>query len=148
MRSAYRVLAILVVLGVLVQAAAIAYGWFQVINDVEAGGAFTSDSESARNAGHILHGTVGMMVMPAIALLLLIVSFFAKLPGGVKWAGIVLGLVVLQVVLAIVSFGAPLVGALHGANALAILGAAIYASRLAATSEPHVPAPADARAAA
>ena len=105
MRSAYRVLALLVALGVFIQAGAIAYGWFQVINDVDNGGTLTSDSEL--NAGHALHGMNGMIIMPAVALILLLVSFFAKLPGGVKWAAIVFGLVVLQVVLAFVSFGDP-----------------------------------------
>ncbi len=53
-------------------------------------------------------------------------SFFAAkdVPGARKWAGIVFGLIVLQVALAFVAFGAPIVGALHGINALAILGTA------------------------
>ena len=38
----------------------------------------------------MLHGLVGMMLIPLLALVLLIISFFAKIPGGVKWAGIVL----------------------------------------------------------
>ncbi len=138
MKAAYRVLATLVALGIFVQAASIAYAWFEVINRVEGGEVVTSDS--AFNAGHVIHGQVGMMVIPIIALVLLVVSFFAKIPGGVKMAAIVFGLVVLQVVLAFVSFGAPIVGALHGANALAILGASIVASRRAA--EPASAAPA------
>jgi hypothetical protein len=138
MKAAYRVLASLVALGVFVQAGAIAYAWFEVINRVEAGEVLTSDSAS--NAGHALHGTVGMMVIPIIALVLLVVSFFAKIPGGVKMAAIVFGLVVLQVLLAFASFGAPIVGALHGANALAILGTAITTARRAA--EPGSAAPA------
>jgi hypothetical protein len=146
MRSAYRVLAMLVALGVFVQAGTIAYGWFQVINDVEGGATFTSDSENALNAGHVIHGQVGMMVIPAIALILLVVSFFARIPGGVRWAAIVVALVVLQVVLAFVSFGAPVVGALHGMNALAILGTALNASRAAGAREPAAAAPARTRA--
>lgn len=136
MKAAYRVLATLVALGVFVQAAAIAYAWFEVINRVEGGEVLSSDSPF--NAGHVIHGQVGMMVIPIIALVLLVVSFFAKVPGGVKMAAIVFALVVLQVVLAFVSFGAPLVGALHGANALAILGASIATARRAA--EPASPA--------
>lgn len=126
MKGVYRALAFLVSLGVLVQAGSIAYGWFQVINEVEAG-TLTTLGEEMRNAGHVVHGTNGMMVIPIIALLLLIVSFFARIPGGVKWAAIVFGLVVLQVVLAFVAFGLPIVGALHGINALAILAASGYA---------------------
>ena len=46
--------------------------------------------------------------MPVLGLILLIVSFFAAkvVPGARKWAGIVFGLIVLQVALAFVSFGA------------------------------------------
>ena len=46
------------------------------------------------NIGHTLHGQFGMMVIPILALLLLIVSFFAHVPGGIKWALYVVGLVV------------------------------------------------------
>jgi len=128
MKSAYRVLALLIALGVAVQAASVAFGWFQVISDVDAGGVFTSATEL--NAGHELHGIVGMMVIPALALVLLLVSFFAHLRGGVRWAVIILALVVVQITLAFVAFGAPAVGALHGLNALAILGTSLTASRL------------------
>ena len=136
MRAAYRVLATLVALGVLVQAAAIAYAWFVVINQLDGGEVLTGDS--ARNLGHDLHGTVGMMIIPVIALALLVVSFFARIPGGVRLAAIVFGLVVLQVVLAFVSFGAPVVGALHGANAIALLGASIATARRAGETAPAV----------
>ena len=47
----------------------------------------------------MLHGMNGMMVIPALALLLFISSFFAKVPRGVAFAGGVLALVVLQVTL-------------------------------------------------
>jgi hypothetical protein len=70
--------------------------------------------------------------MPLLGLILLIVSFFAakSVPGARKWGGIIFGLIVLQVVLAFVAFGAPIVGALHGLNALAIIGSAARASML------------------
>ena len=90
------------------------------------------------NAGHAAHGIVGMMVIPLAALLLLAVSPFTKTVGASKRAGLVLLAVVAQVVLAIVSFSAAAVGALHGMNALVVLGAGLYAARLASA-----PAPAD-----
>ncbi len=34
----------------------------------------------------MLHGMNGMMVIPVVALLLLVISFFAKIPRGVAWA--------------------------------------------------------------
>lgn len=129
MRSAYRVLALLIALGVVLQAGFIALAWFTVIGDLQDGAVFTEDSEG--NIGHDLHGIVGMMVMPVLALALLVLSFFAKIPGGVKWAAIVFGLVVLQVALAIVSFSVSGLGALHGINALVLAAVAGRTSALA-----------------
>ena len=134
MKQTYRVVSGLIALGVLVQAAAIAFGWFGAIHELDNG--LVIDENYDGNAGHVLHGINGMYVMPLLGLILLIVSFFAakQVPGARKWAGIVFGLIVLQVVLAFVAFGAPIVGALHGINALAIIGTAIRASAL--TREP------------
>ena len=131
MKQTYRILAGLIALGVLVQAAAIAFGWFDVLNKVDEG-SLVVDGDFEGNAGHALHGIVGMTVIPLLALILLIVSFFAAktVAGARKWAGIVFGVVVLQVVLAFVAFGAPAVGALHGMNALVVLGSALKAASL------------------
>jgi hypothetical protein len=130
MRQTYRVLALLVCLGVLVQAAAVAFAWFDVISAIDDGTVFDENSEG--NAGHALHAITGMMIIPVLSLLLLIVSFFARVPGGVMWAAIVLGVTVLQVILAFVAFGAPVVGALHGVNALVLFGVAFTAAQKAA----------------
>ena len=43
-----------------------------------------------------MHGINGIFVIPALALLLLIVSFFTKVRGAIKWAAIVFVLVVVQ----------------------------------------------------
>ena len=136
MRSTYRVLAGLVAIGVLLQAMFIALGGFTVLKDVDGGAVF--DKNSDPNTGQLLHGYTGMMIIPIIALLLLIVSFFAKVDGGIKWALFVVGLVALQIALAFVSFGAPVIGLLHGLNAFALAGVASMAARRAAAS--RVPA--------
>jgi hypothetical protein len=146
MRVAYRALALLIAIGVVVQVASIAYAWFQVLHELDSGGVLDKNTE--RNAGHVLHGTVGVMVIPLLALLLLIVSFFAKIPGGVKWAGITLGVTVLQVALAFASSGAPIVGTLHGVNALVLAGVASVAARKARTADAAAPAVASPIAAA
>ncbi|WP_028046592.1 hypothetical protein [Cellulomonas sp. URHE0023] len=127
MKTAYRVLASLVAGGVFLQAGLIALAWFTTLHDLDEGAVLDSSYEG--NYAHAAHGTVGMMVIPLLAIALLIVSFFAKFGGAVRYAAIILGLVVLQVVLAFVSFGAPAVGALHGMNALAILGVSITAAQ-------------------
>ena len=131
MKQTYRALAGLIALGVLVQAGAIAFGWFDAIAYVESGAVIDQNYE--RNAGHLLHGTVGMNVMPLLGLILLIVSFFAakSVPGARKWAGIVFGVIVLQVALAFAAFMVtPVLGALHGINALVLFGCAVRAASL------------------
>lgn len=138
MKSTYRVLALLIALGVVVQAMNVALGWFTVLKDVDGGAVF--DKNTDFNFGQETHGIVGMMVIPLLAIVLLIVSFFAGVPGGVKWAAIIFGLVALQIALAFVAFGAaPAVGALHGLNALALLAVAGMAGRRAATAKAPVP---------
>ncbi len=139
MRSTYRVLAFLVAAGVFVQAGAIAYAWFTVLHELDDGAVIDSGYEG--NLGHAVHSTVGMMVIPVVVIALLIVSFFAKFPGAVRYALIIFGLTLLQVVLAFVAFGAPVVGALHGLNALALLGVSITAgSRVPrSTAQPSAP---------
>lgn len=129
MRATYRVLAGLVAVGVVLQAMFIALGWFTAIKDMDNG--LVIDKNYDGNIGHTLHGQFGMTVIPLIALLLLIVSFFAHVPGGVRWALYVVGLVALQITLAFLSFGAPVLGLLHGLNAFAVAAVASLASRRA-----------------
>ena len=38
-------------------------------------------------AGFMVHGINGMMIIPLLGIALLVVSFFAKFDGAVKWAG-------------------------------------------------------------
>lgn len=79
--------------------------------------------------GFMLHGMNGMMLIPLVALVLLIISFFAKIPGGSKWAGFVLLAVVVQVTLGIFGHESPYVGFLHGINALILFSVATIAGR-------------------
>ena len=136
MRQTYRVISGLIALGVLVQAGAIAGGWFTAIHDVDNG--LVIDDNYDGNAFHGVHALVGFNVMPLLGLVLLVVSFFAatSVPGARKWAGIVFGLIVLQVALALFAYGVPSLGALHGINALAVLGAAVRATVLARDAGP------------
>jgi hypothetical protein len=129
-KQTYRVLAGLIALGVLIQAASIAFAWFDAMSAIDSGQVIDGNYEG--NAGHMSHAIVGMLVMPVIGLILLILSFFAtkSVPQARKWAGIVFGLIVLQVALAFAAFSAPVIGALHGINALALLGAAARAGAL------------------
>lgn len=137
MKTAYRVIAHIIALGVVAQASFIALGWFLTLHDVDKHGLVINkaylDKDSV-NIGHTLHGVVGMNLMPLLGLALLIVAFFAKIPGGVKWAGFTLLAVVVQVALALIAFGAPAVGALHGINAIVLFMVALTAGRRVATA--------------
>ena len=137
MRQAVRVLAGLVLLGVLVQAAAVAGAWFGVINEVDGGATITEDYEG--NVGHAIHGIVGMMVMPLLGLLLFVLSFFAKVPGVVKFAGLTFLAIIVQVVLAFISFGVPVIGTLHGINAFVVFGLALMTMRRVQEADTAVP---------
>jgi hypothetical protein len=148
MRGAYRVLAGLIALGVLVQAAAIAGGWFGTINEIDDGATINEDYEG--NLGHAVHGMNGMMIMPLLGLFLFVLSFFAKsIPGAVKLAGLTFLAIVVQIVLAFISFGVPAIGILHGVNAFVIFGLALMCVRRATTTSaadttaaaPGAPAP-------
>lgn len=154
MRTAYRVLAYLVALGVVVQAAAVGFAHFGLDKWIDGGGVLDKAvveshmaGESGFNgvAGFAVHGINGTMVIPAVALLLMIVSFFAKVPRGVQWAGVVVLLVALQITLGFMSFGIPELGALHGINALALLAVAVLAAYRVPTGPAltSAPAPAD-----
>ena len=81
--------------------------------------------------GILIHGLNGSIVIPAVALALLVVSFFTRARGAVMWAAIVVGLVALQVTLGFAAHGLAALAILHGLNALALFGAAlITASRV------------------
>jgi len=142
MRTAYRVFAYIIAAEVVVQAAAMAFAVAGLFNWIDKEGgvldkaAIDSEVEFTGVVGFIIHGMNGMMLIPLIALTFLIISFFAKVPGGVMWAGIIVGLVVLQVTLGLLGSEGPIFGMLHGANALAIFAVAIMAGMRAKTDLP------------
>ena len=68
----------------------------------------------------------GAMLIVLLALVLLIISFFAKVPGGAKWAGFVLLAAVLQFAFGIFGHETPWSGLLHGLNALVLFSVALH----------------------
>lgn len=137
MRTVYRVLAMLISVGVLLQVASIALAGFTVANDADDG--VTIDSDYS-NFGQSWHSVAGM-VIGVVAILLLIVSFLTSVPGGRLLAAAVVGLVVVQFLLAVVSFGLPALGVLHALNGMAIAALAGTAARRAVGTASAVPAP-------
>lgn len=139
MRATYKALGHTIAGLVAVQAAVLALAIFGLWNWIDDGNTLTqakAESDAGLGSpgeiGFMLHGVIGMMLIPLVALVFLIVSFFAKdVPGAVKWAALVLVAVVFQVVIGIVAFSAPAAGALHGLNALAIAWLGWHAAKVA-----------------
>ncbi|WP_239117994.1 DUF6220 domain-containing protein [Paractinoplanes ferrugineus] len=99
-----------------------------MVHRTDDGVLYTKDTE---NGGLALHQVLGEMVIPLVALAFLIVAFFARIPGGVKWAAITFGVLVLQILLAYAGKALPFVGVLHAINAFALAAVASIAMRKA-----------------
>jgi hypothetical protein len=136
MRKTYTVLAWAITVLVVVQAMAIAFALFGLGKWVEDGGTFDKAAmESDKGigftgeVGFMIHGMFGEMLIPLVAIALLVVSFFTKVPGATKWAGFVLLDIVVQIALAFISFGAPVIGPLHALNAFVLAMLGVLAAR-------------------
>ena len=135
MRLVYKILAYAVAVEVAVQAMAVVFAVAGMDKWVAGGGVLDKAAMESEETpfpeviGLMIHGMNGMMIIPVIALLLLISSFFAKIPGAVKAAGLVVLLVAVQVTLGMLAHDLPALGALHGLNALLLFSAAVYAAR-------------------
>jgi hypothetical protein len=137
--KAFRILNYAISIEVLVQAAMIAWAVFGLSKYVDDGGVVNKDKIEGDTTlfdgewGFAVHGINGSTLIPLLGLALLIVAFFAKIQGGVRFAAILFVLILVQAfVLPILAGGAPFVGMLHGANALAILGMSIAGGRMGA----------------
>ncbi|WP_372734794.1 hypothetical protein [Nocardioides sp.] len=139
----YRFLAFAIATLVIVQAGALAWAFFGMVNWITDDGGVVNkaliecddcDQNFTAEWGFAIHMFfVGFLLIPLLSLIFLITSFFAKVPGGIGYATTVFVLVVLQVfVLPELSrsLGSGF-GALHGINALLLMGVAIQAGRMA-----------------
>jgi hypothetical protein len=135
MRTAYKVLAYLVAAEVAIQAMVAVWAIAGLGKWVDGGGVLDKAVMESEGTpfpevfGFIVHGINGTFVIPGIALLLVIASFFTKVRGAIKWAVIVFVLVVVQGQLGFLGHEIPAVGLLHGLNALLLFGTAVYAGR-------------------
>jgi hypothetical protein len=133
MRVVYRVIAYIIAVEVALQASFMAYAVFGLGKWIDEGGVLDSAViESDKMAfdeevGFMLHGINGQMVIPALALIFLIVSFFAKVPRGVLFAVLTLVWVAVQVTLGLSGHELPVLGLLHGLVAFAVYGTAFMA---------------------
>lgn len=147
MRTAYRVIAYLLAAEVVIQAMAIAYAIAGLGHWIDDGNTLTKaikedhNSGAGGSGGFAIHGINGQMLIPLLVLVLLVVSLFTKLPGATKRAGILVGLVVVQVVLGIASHDLPYAIVLHALNAFVIFALAfLTAHRLRTTGTLDRPA--------
>lgn len=154
MRRSFTAIAWSLVAAVVVQAAAIAFAFGGVLNRVAEGGVVDKavlESGGAGGRGELgfwIHGIVGAGVIPLLAIALVVVSFFVRARGAKPWALVVLGLVLAQVWLGFTITDVPYAGLVHGANAGAVVAAAVVAARRgrrpAAGVAPHTSTAADA----
>jgi hypothetical protein len=140
MRKAYRILADLIAVAVAIQSMAMVWAIVGLLHWVDKGGTLNHDvlkswDDKAPDfqgaVGFTIHGIVGGMVIPVLALALLAIAFFAGVGGGVKWAGSIAVLVLVQVAAGMAGEDAPWLGLLHGLLPFALFSAAIVAARAA-----------------
>lgn len=137
MRSAYKLLAYAIDALILIQAAAIAWAVFGLSRWIEDGNTLSKakmegDTFSfGEERGFMIHGINGQMLIPLVGLILLIISFFAKVPEGTKWAGMLFGGIVIQVMLGLTAHGVPALGAVHGVWALLLFALAYRTAKQA-----------------
>jgi hypothetical protein len=145
MRKTYRILADIIAIDVVIQAMAIVFavaGLFKWIDD----GATLDKSviESweddpptwTGSIGHFIHVMNGTFLIPLLGIALLIVSFFAAVNGGVKWALIIVASIVVQVLAGQLAEESPYLGLVHGLNAFILFGAALTAAKAARVEKP------------
>jgi hypothetical protein len=144
--KAYRILAYMIAVLVVVQAGAIAWAFFGLTNEIDQNGLVINkaclEDEGCGDGftaewGFAIHMFFnGTVLIPLTSLILLIVSFFAKVPKGIAFAAGIFGLIVLQVLVlpALSREVGSGFGALHGINALILMGVAIEAGRRASVA--------------
>lgn len=129
MHMAYKVLAFLVVGLVAVQAAAHAWASSGLVKYLAQGGTIDFESTEAPPVpeflGLMIHGMNGMFVIPIVAIVLLIVALVTKSSRAIIWAGVVVGLVALQVTLGLLGHETTALAFLHGLNAIVLAGTAL-----------------------
>lgn len=148
MRKAHQILAGLLAALVVVQAMAIAYAlaglghWVDKTPGAELNHK-TFNSLIDGNGPHFrgeggfaIHGIDGMNVIPLVVILLLIVSLFAKIPGGAARAGILFVMVAVQIALGLSAHDVIALAPLHALNAFGIFAMAIVTVRKARESAP------------
>ena len=118
-RNVFRWLSAILFAAVVVQVALAAFGGFDAVHKADK----VSISKKTIENGFNAHGLVGTIIVIAMLVLLIVAAAGRLGPTQVKWAGGIFALGVIQYLLGVVSTSAPVLGLLHGLNALLIFAA-------------------------
>ena len=153
MRKTFRIIASAIAVLVVVQAMMIVWGVAGLFYWIDEGATldksvidgWADEPPTFTGAiGHFVHVMSGTFLIPFLGLLLLIVSFFAKVPRGVLLASVVAISIVVQYLAGTFADAMPYLGLIHGINAFILFGAALAAAKAAkeaaATPTSAVPA--------
>jgi uncharacterized membrane protein YphA (DoxX/SURF4 family) len=151
MRKTYRAIASTIAILVVVQAMMIVWSVAGLFSWIDAGN--TLDKSVVEGwadepptfdgaIGHFIHAFIsGTVLIPLLGLILLIVSFFAKVPRGVALAAaIVVSIAVQWSAGTFAEPDMPYLGLVHGLNAFILFGLAVFASRSAKEADMATPA--------
>ncbi|MHA2788237.1 hypothetical protein ACXZ66_03675 [Corynebacterium sp. S7] len=140
MKMTYRVLAWLIAALVIVQAAT--HAWFSAGASayLESGGTLDTSGGSGMQfpeiAGIIIHAMNGMYLIPLVGIALVVVGYFTHTKRGLYLAVLVAVLIAIQVTLGLTAPQMTFLALLHGANALLIFGAALWAAQYMGKQSP------------
>jgi hypothetical protein len=145
MKTTYRIVAYLICLGVVLQAASIAFGFFGIGRWVVAGNTLDrhtfldNSSQLGGYAGLAFHYVVGQAIMPLLGLILLICSFFTRSRSALIWAVAVMVGIIVQILLGLAAFHGVAAGAAHGFLAVAIFAIAGIAGQRITRNNKQLP---------
>ena len=118
-RNAYRWLSAILFAAVVVQVGLAAFGGFDAVHTADK----VSISKKTIENGFNAHGALGALIVIAMLALLIVAAAGRVGPTQVRSAGGIFALGVIQYLLGVVSTSAPVLGLLHGLNALLIFSA-------------------------
>jgi hypothetical protein len=130
-RSAFRWLTAILFVAVVVQICLAAFGAFDAVHKAE----HVSVSKKMIEDSFTAHAILGTVILLLMLIVLIVAAAGRAGPEQTRFAGVILGLGVLQLILGAVSTSAPVVGLLHGLNALAIFATTGMLAHRAWTSD-------------
>jgi len=130
-RSVFRVLTSILFAAIVIQVGLAGYGAFDAIHKAKTAPIKLKPLEDSFGA----HAVFGYVIVLVMLLLFMVASSAGLGSEKVRWSGGILALGVLQAILGAVSPSVPVIGFLHGINALAIYAAAALLAHRAWTED-------------